>query len=44
MHIDDMLIMANSRCASDLHLKAGSLPVLRINGELVAQEDILNGQ
>jgi len=40
MHIDDLLNMANSRDASDLHLKAGRLPVLRINGELAAQEDM----
>ncbi len=32
--IDDLLKMATSFGASDLHLKAGSYPVMRINGEL----------
>jgi twitching motility protein PilT len=32
--------MAIARGASDLHLKVGGFPVLRINGELMAQEDI----
>jgi len=40
MHIDNLLRMATTRGASDLHLKVGSLPVLRIDGELVAQEDM----
>jgi len=40
MHIDDLLRMATARGASDLHLKVGGLPVLRINGELIAQEDM----
>src|SRR5512145_1026402 len=35
MHINDLLKMASERKASDLHLKVGSHPVLRINGELV---------
>src|SRR3982751_1454107 len=32
--IDDLLRMAMSFSASDLHLRAGSTPVVRINGEL----------
>src|SRR5574338_1110912 len=32
--IDDLLRMAMSFGASDLHLRAGSTPVVRINGEL----------
>ena len=39
MHINDLLAMAIARGASDLHLKVGAFPVLRINGELTAQED-----
>jgi twitching motility protein PilT len=38
MHINDLLGITVNKGASDLHLKAGSLPVLRINGELVPQE------
>jgi twitching motility protein PilT len=40
MRIDDLLRMTTARGASDLHLKVGVLPVLRINGELIAQEDM----
>ncbi|MCK4862946.1 MAG: type IV pilus twitching motility protein PilT [Dehalococcoidales bacterium] len=40
MHINDLLRMTTARGASDLHLKVGGLPVLRINGELIAQEDM----
>src|SRR5713226_5043550 len=32
--IDDLLINASAHLASDLHLKAGSFPVMRIGGEL----------
>src|ERR1700755_616372 len=32
--IDDLLRMAMSFGASDLHLRAGSYPVIRVNGEL----------
>ncbi len=32
--IDDLLRMATSFGASDLHLRAGSYPVIRVNGEL----------
>jgi twitching motility protein PilT len=39
MHINDLLKMAVSRRASDLHLKVGNYPVLRIIGELNAQDD-----
>ena len=40
MHINELLRMTTARGASDLHLKVGSVPVLRINGEIVAQEDM----
>jgi twitching motility protein PilT len=39
MHINDLLKMAILRNASDLHLKVGNHPVLRINGELRVLED-----
>ena len=35
MHINDLLKVAPERKASDLHLKVGSHPVIRIAGELV---------
>jgi twitching motility protein PilT len=34
MHINDLLKIATERRASDLHLKVGSFPVLRISGRL----------
>ena len=34
MHINDLLKVATERGASDLHLKVGSNPVLRIDGHL----------
>ena len=34
LKIDDLLINASAHLASDLHLKAGSFPVMRIGGEL----------
>ena len=34
MHINDLLKIASERKASDLHLKVGSHPVLRVNGRL----------
>jgi len=34
LKIDDLLSLATSQGASDLHLKAGSFPVMRIGGEL----------
>ncbi len=39
MHINDLLKMAVSQNASDLHLKVSNHPVLRINGELIIQDD-----
>lgn len=36
MHINDLLKLAIERNASDLHLKVGSNPVIRIDGELVS--------
>ena len=41
MNIDDMLRVVVEREASDLHLKVGSPPVLRINGELFPYADSL---
>src|SRR3990172_5307832 len=35
MHINDLLKVASERKASDLHLKVGSHPVIRMAGELV---------
>ena len=40
MHIDDLLRTAVERKASDLHLKVGNHPYLRIDGELTALRDI----
>ena len=40
MRINDLLKMAITRNASDLHLKTGNYPVLRINGELILQHDL----
>ena len=50
MHIDDLLRIAVERKASDLHLKVGNFPYLRIDGQLVplgelkrlTAEDMLN--
>ncbi|MCA1850683.1 MAG: type IV pilus twitching motility protein PilT, partial [Acidobacteria bacterium] len=50
MKIDDLLRVASSQGASDLHLKAGSFPYMRIGGELrpfvdakpLTQEDTLD--
>src|ERR1017187_2858431 len=50
MHIDDLLRIAVERKASDLHLKVGNFPYLRIDGELtpladlkrITAEDMLN--
>jgi len=38
MRIDDLLRMALAENASDLHLKVGSPPIFRVNGELVPQK------
>src|SRR5258708_35451918 len=50
MHIDDLLRIAMGRKASDLHLKVGNYPHVRVDGELVpltdqpriSAEDMLN--
>src|SRR5437763_4020979 len=50
MNIDDLLRIATERRASDLHLKVGNYPHLRVDGELVplteqpriTAEDMLN--
>lgn len=39
MQINDLLKIAVDRKASDLHLKAGNHPILRIDGELVTLEE-----
>ena len=36
MHINDLLATAVARGASDLHMKVGSFPMLRIDGTLHA--------
>jgi len=41
MQIDELLKLMVNKGASDLHLKVPSPPVLRIDGELVPQEDLL---
>ncbi|MBI4459153.1 MAG: type IV pili twitching motility protein PilT, partial [Acidobacteria bacterium] len=40
MQIDDLLRMAVERKASDLHLKVGNFPYLRVDGQLVPLSDI----
>ncbi len=40
MNIDDLLRLAVERKASDLHLKVGNFPYLRVDGELVALSDL----
>jgi len=40
MHINDLLGMTVTKGASDLHLKAGGVPILRINVELVPQGEL----
>src|SRR5882724_620997 len=40
MHINDLLKIATERKASDLHLKVGSHPVLRINGHLTPLSEL----
>jgi twitching motility protein PilT len=39
MHIDDLLRIAMERKASDLHLKVGNHPCLRVDGDLVSLTD-----
>jgi twitching motility protein PilT len=36
MHVNDLLRIAAERGASDLHLKVGSFPMIRVGGQLVA--------
>ncbi len=40
MHVNDLLKMAADRGASDLHLKVGSHPVIRVNGVLQPLTDV----
>src|ERR1700692_1809630 len=40
MHIDDLLRLAVERKASDLHLKVGNFPYLRVDGELISLSDL----
>ncbi|MGD8374530.1 MAG: type IV pilus twitching motility protein PilT [Acidobacteriota bacterium] len=40
MHVNDLLTIASERKASDLHLKVGSHPVIRVNGNLFPLTDI----
>jgi len=39
VHVNDLLKLATERGASDLHLKAGSYPVIRIDGRLEPMTD-----
>src|SRR6202008_2310361 len=39
MHVDDLLRTAIERKASDLHLKVGNFPHVRVDGELVPLSD-----
>ena len=40
MHINDLLKIATERRASDLHLKVGSYPVIRVSGQLTALSEL----
>lgn len=40
MHINDLLKIATEKGASDLHLKVGSHPVIRVTGELIPLVDL----
>ncbi len=40
MHINDLLKIAVERKASDLHLKVGAHPILRVDGELIPLVDL----
>ena len=40
MHINDMLQIAAASGASDLHLKVGSYPMMRVNGTLVVVTEV----
>ena len=35
MHINDLLAIASENKASDLHIKVGSHPVIRVSGNLI---------
>ncbi|MDQ7087299.1 MAG: type IV pili twitching motility protein PilT, partial [Acidobacteriota bacterium] len=39
MHINDLLKSAAEKGASDLHLKVGSYPVIRVDGRLMAMTE-----
>jgi twitching motility protein PilT len=39
MHINDLLKIAVASGASDLHLKVGSYPMMRVNGNLVVASE-----
>ena len=43
MHINDLLKIAAERRASDLHIKVGSHPVIRVDGELVPLVELHGG-
>ncbi|MFQ5878211.1 MAG: hypothetical protein ACE5JH_11095 [Acidobacteriota bacterium] len=40
MHINDLLKIASERRASDLHLKVGSHPVIRVSGRLLPLSEL----
>ena len=40
MHVNDLLKIATDRRASDLHLKVGSHPVIRVNGRLTPLSEL----
>jgi Tfp pilus assembly pilus retraction ATPase PilT len=40
VELQDLLAECAKRKASDLHLKAGSRPILRIHGHLEVQDDL----
>jgi len=40
MHINDLLRIAVERKASDLHLKVGAHPIIRVDGDLIALSDL----
>ena len=40
MHVNDLLKIATDRRASDLHLKVGSYPVIRVSGHLMALTEL----
>jgi len=40
MHINDLLKLASEQGSSDLHLKVGSYPIIRVNGKLRPMADL----